>query len=134
MSQQKLIIRPVMTVTRKLAADVDAPYVPVVPTANEGEVAVADSQNAEVEGILCQTGKQGDLVPIVIDGIVPIKISAAVDRLDHLMTSANSMAFKAPLTSGTTYNVFGRALTKATVAEEFVSVQLTPGAKINIKA
>lgn len=133
MAQEKLTDKPAITDTRKLAADVtDAPVL-VMATANEREVKKVDAANALIEGVLQQNGKAGDLVPIVFGGIVPVQITAATDRSLMLITSANGLAMPCPLTSGTTYNILGTSRTKASVATEFVSVQLAPS-KLRIKA
>ena len=138
MAQEKVIVRPGHTITRKLAAAVLASsiptgaWLPVTATANEGEIKVVDAQNQVVEGYINQPGAAGDLVNVVIDGIVPVKCTGAVNRLDDLLTSSNGMFFAPAKTSGTTYNIPGRALTKCTAANEYVSVQIAPS-KLRLK-
>jgi hypothetical protein len=133
MAQEKLIEKPLLTISRKISVDVDTPYIPVMATNNENEVKPVDAANAVIEGILCQVCKAGDVVPIVVEGIVPVQVDAAVSRGVDLMTSSNGRMFACAKTSGTTYNLGGKAMTKATAALEFVSVQIAKST-LRIKA
>ena len=85
---------------------------------------VAATANSKVLGVLPVGYANAEVAQVITQGIAIVSIGAAVAVGDYLQSDANGEAIPKGSAATTHYNCFGRALSAATNAHEWVTVQL----------